>query len=89
MSKTKKVYEIKKLSMIAGGTGITPMFQIITEIAKIPEDKIEMTLLFCNKTEKDIILRKELEALQPRLKLHLMLEHASLGWQGIKGRPTL
>lgn len=58
MSKTKKIYEIKKLFMIAGGTGITPMYQTITEIAKIPSDQTEMTLLFCNKTENDIILRK-------------------------------
>lgn len=48
-----------------------------------------MALLFCNKTEKDIILRKELEALEPRVKLHLMLENAPPGWTGLEGRPSL
>ena len=29
-SKTKKVYDIKKLFFIAGGTGITPIYQTLT-----------------------------------------------------------
>jgi NAD(P)H-flavin reductase len=48
-----------------------------------------MTLLFCNKTEKDIILRKELEALHPRLKVNFMLEDVPPGWKGLQGRPNL
>jgi NAD(P)H-flavin reductase len=48
-----------------------------------------MTLLFCNKTEKDIILRKELEALQPRLQVNFMLEDVPSGWKGLSGRPNL
>ena len=34
--------------MIAGGTGITPMLQIIRQMLKDKKDKTEMSLLFAN-----------------------------------------
>ena len=39
---------IKKLGLIAGGTGITPMLQLVRQILKDPEDKTEVSLLFAN-----------------------------------------
>ncbi|XP_047319660.1 nitrate reductase [NADH]-like [Impatiens glandulifera] len=51
----------RKLSMIAGGTGITPMYQIIQAILKDPEDRTEMHLIYANRTEDDILLWDELE----------------------------
>eukprot|EP01137_Pigoraptor_chileana_P014059 Opistho-2@4914 len=50
-----------KIAMIAGGTGITPMYQVIKAILKDPQDKTEVRLLFANQTEDDILLREELE----------------------------
>ena len=44
--------------MIAGGSGITPVFQTLMEIANMPDEKIELIFLFANKTEEDIVLRK-------------------------------
>ena len=42
----EKKYQIKtKIGMIAGGTGITPMFQIIQAVVK-NKDKVDITLLF-------------------------------------------
>lgn len=52
--------QVKKLSMIAGGTGIAPMLQIIRRVLKT-DDKTEIALLFANQTEEDILLRTELE----------------------------
>jgi len=46
----------------AGGTGITPMLQLIRAIQRDPSDNTELALLFANQTEKDILLRDELEA---------------------------
>ena len=63
-------YKKKKIGMIAGGSGITPMLQIIRAIVKDPEDKTELWLIFANQTEEDILLRKELEAL-PTDRFHL------------------
>lgn len=70
---------------MAGGSGITPCYQVIREICTMPSENIELVLLFANKTEQDIVLRKELEALQPRLKLHYILDKAPEGWKGLTG----
>lgn len=43
---------------MAGGSGITPCFQVIREIAKMSNESIELILLFANKTEKDILLKE-------------------------------
>ncbi|XP_047989229.1 NADH-cytochrome b5 reductase 2 isoform X2 [Leguminivora glycinivorella] len=52
---------VKKLNMIAGGTGITPMLQLIRHICSDADDHTELRLLFANQTEQDILLRDELE----------------------------
>ena len=46
---------------LLGGTGITPMLQLIRYISKDPKDDTKLSLLFANQTEKDILLRDELE----------------------------
>lgn len=43
---------------------ITPMLQLIRQAFKDPEDKTCLWLLFANQTEKDILLRHELEEFQ-------------------------
>lgn len=53
----------KKIGMIAGGSGITPMLQVIREILKNPADTTQVTLVFCNQTPSDILLRTELDRL--------------------------
>ncbi|CAI4223561.1 unnamed protein product [Auanema sp. JU1783] len=53
----------KKISMIAGGTGITPMLQIIADILKHSLDNTQIKLLFANQSEEDILCRDELEQL--------------------------
>ncbi|XP_032500838.1 NADH-cytochrome b5 reductase 3 isoform X2 [Phocoena sinus] len=55
---------VKSVGMIAGGTGITPMLQVIRAIMKDPDDQTVCHLLFANQTEKDILLRPELEELR-------------------------
>lgn len=56
-----KIVKVKKVGMIAGGTGITPMLQLIRHILKDPSDETQLALLFANQTENDILLRDELE----------------------------
>lgn len=50
-----------KINMIAGGTGITPMLQLIRHITTDINDNTQIALLYANQTEKDILVRKELE----------------------------
>ncbi|CAL5202923.1 unnamed protein product [Lathyrus oleraceus] len=52
----------KKLAMLAGGTGITPIYQVVQAIIKDPEDLTEMHVVYGNQSEDDILLREELDA---------------------------
>lgn len=50
----------KNIGMIAGGTGITPCFQLIQYCITQSED-LNISLLYANKTENDILLKPILE----------------------------
>lgn len=50
----------KHVGMIAGGTGITPMFQVIRSILENPKDKTLVSLIYANNQRKDILLANEL-----------------------------
>ncbi|KPP56544.1 hypothetical protein Z043_125827, partial [Scleropages formosus] len=45
---------------------ITPMLQLVRAIMKDPNDKTTCSVLFANQTEKDILLKDELEEIQAR-----------------------
>lgn len=79
----------KHVGMIAGGTGITPMLQIISAIMKDPKDETVCYLLFANQTEKDILLRPELEEVlvnnPTRFKRWYTLDRAPEGWAFSQG----
>lgn len=49
--------------MLAGGTGVTPMYQVAQAILKDAQDTTQLVLIFGNLTEEDILLREELEAM--------------------------
>merc|ERR1711881_549086 len=46
-----KSVKAAKVSMIAGGTGITPMLQLVTAVFRDPNDKTSLALLFANQSE--------------------------------------
>uniref|UniRef100_A0ACB8FQP6 NADH-cytochrome b5 reductase 3 n=1 Tax=Sphaerodactylus townsendi TaxID=933632 RepID=A0ACB8FQP6_9SAUR len=79
----------KHVGMIAGGTGITPMLQLIRAVVKDKDDPTVCHLLFANQTEQDILLRAELEEIQAqyssRFKLWYTLDRATEGWQYSQG----
>nr|XP_003224227.1 PREDICTED: NADH-cytochrome b5 reductase 2 isoform X2 [Anolis carolinensis] len=87
-----KIKWVKHLGMIAGGTGITPMLQLIRHITKDPSDKTKCSLLFANQTEQDILLRPELEdvaANHPeQFKLWYTLDRPPQGWKYSSGFVT-
>ncbi|RZS13750.1 hypothetical protein BHM03_00045386 [Ensete ventricosum] len=51
----------RRLAMIAGGTGITPIYQVIQAVLRDPEDPTEMHLVYANRSEDDILLQDELD----------------------------
>lgn len=83
----------KKLGMIAGGSGLTPMLQVIQEIVKNPEDNTEATFIFANKTEQDIILKKELDEMAAKSDklnvVYLLDKPPTDNWQGELGYLTV
>lgn len=83
---------VKSFGMIAGGTGIAPMYQIITAILKNPEDKTKIHLVYANVTESDILLREELDNFATRhadqFKIHYVLNEAPANWEGSVGFVT-
>ncbi len=57
--------QVKRVSMIAGGTGITPMLQLVRDVFRAGDsDRTQLALLFANQTEDDILLREELEQIE-------------------------
>lgn len=62
-----KVISMSKVGMFAGGTGITPMYQLISTILSDPNDHTHISMIYANKTENDILMREELDELA---KLH-------------------
>lgn len=54
----------EQIGMMAGGTGITPMLQLLHEIFRSgTRYNIQVKLIYANQTEDDILVREELELL--------------------------
>ncbi|CAG9530166.1 unnamed protein product [Cercopithifilaria johnstoni] len=74
----------KNVGMIAGGSGITPMLQIVSAIMKDPEDSTKVSLIFANKDESDILLRDELDRLaathSKKFRVWYTIDQAKPGW---------
>jgi cytochrome-b5 reductase len=51
---------------IAGGAGITPIYQLVQGILNNPEDTTRIRLVFGVNTEQDLLLREELEGFKTR-----------------------
>ncbi|KAH7310613.1 hypothetical protein B0I35DRAFT_412101 [Stachybotrys elegans] len=71
---------VKKLAMIAGGSGITPIWSTLKAIAdeyiaSPPAEPIQIWLLYGNRTEEDILIREELETLEAALGGNLHIWH--------------
>lgn len=73
-----------RLGMVAGGTGITPMYQLIRAICEDPADLTEVSLIYANRSEEDILLRDELDRfarLYPRnFRVWYLLDRPAAGW---------
>jgi len=80
----------KHFGMIAGGTGITPMLQIINAAVRDePNSDVTVSIIYANQSENDILVREELEEAVKkyagRFKLHYTLDNPPEGWTHSKG----
>lgn len=55
--------EFKEIGLIGGGTGITPLYQVIHEVLKNDSDRTKITLLYGSKSVEDTLLKSELDKL--------------------------
>jgi len=79
--------------MIAGGTGIAPMAQVIHACLRNPSDKTRITLIYANVSAEDILLKLDLEDLQnkhgeDRFNIFYVLNNPPPGWKGGAGFVT-
>lgn len=74
----------RHIGMVAGGTGITPMYQLIRAICENDTDTTQISLVYANRSEADILLREELDSFARRypanFKVWYMLDNAPEGW---------
>jgi len=93
-----KPNQFDSIGMVAGGTGIAPMLQVVDEILANPADKTKVSLLFGNQTESDILLKPEIDARAKahpgRFSVHYVVDKAPArqfwqsAWQGGVGYVT-
>ena len=77
---TASVTDLSLAGMIAGGTGVTPMYQVAKAILKDATDKTQISLLFANVSADDILIEdllSELQAQSPQFKVRVCLQTSS------------
>jgi len=80
----KAEVQAKEIGMMAGGTGITPMLQIIKAVLRDPTDATHLSLIYANQSPADILCRTELDALAlahaGRFRLWYTVDRPDDGW---------
>jgi cytochrome-b5 reductase len=61
-----KTNEFEHVNLIAGGAGIAPMYQLIQGILNNPDDKCKIKLIFGANTDKDLLMKTELDAFEQK-----------------------
>jgi len=84
---------VRHFGMIAGGTGITPMLQIIRAVVRgrPTGDKTEIDLIFANVNKEDILLKEDLDELAREdkgFRVHYVLNNPPEKWDGGVGFVT-
>lgn len=76
----------REFGMIAGGTGITPMLQIVRAVLKNPIDLTKINLIYANVNPEDILLKAELDELAAqhpkRFSVYYVLNNPPAAWDG-------
>ncbi|KAK9428547.1 hypothetical protein V1505DRAFT_357712 [Lipomyces doorenjongii] len=82
----------KEIGMIGGGTGITPLYQLIRAICEDPKDNTKISVIYGNRSESDIMLRGKLDhyarVTPHKFKIYYTLDQPGPEWTGGKGHVT-
>jgi cytochrome-b5 reductase len=81
--------------MLCGGTGIAPIFQVIFGLIQIlqnahnNQDSVEFSMIFCNKTSRDILMKDKLDCFSNsgnfKFCPHYTIDKMEEGWDGLVG----
>lgn len=81
---------VGRFVMVCGGSGVTPIFQVLRAVMVDDRDGTKCVVLDGNRTEEDILCRAEIDGLVEGKKEKCKLVHAltqpSEEWKGYKGR---
>ncbi|KAH8618607.1 Oxidoreductase FAD binding domain [Trypanosoma vivax] len=83
--------QYKHIGMLAGGTGIAPMYQVARNILRDPKNTTKISLIYANKRKEDVLLGNELNDLMQKHPLfypYFVLSRAPSDWMGGVGHIT-
>ncbi|EAW12912.1 putative nitrate reductase [Aspergillus clavatus NRRL 1] len=85
-----KTCQFQKITLILGGSGITPGYQLIARILKSePGNGVKIRAIDANKTENDILMHGELDKFAldhpDQFEITHVLSHPGDSWKGQKG----
>lgn len=78
----------RAIGLVAGGSGITPILQVLNEVFTHPDDKTKLSLIYANETENDILLKEEIDEMAeqyPNFEVHFVLRQPKDTWDGSIG----
>lgn len=87
-----KTYTFDNITLIIGGSGITPGYQLIAKIllSEQPHDETKIKVIDANKSEDDILMRSEFDGFSrdhgDQFQIAHVLSNPGDGWQGERGR---
>ena len=85
-----KERSVKKFYMICGGSGITPIYQVLRAVMQDKSDPTHCTVLYGNRLEEDILCREDLDMFasthSERCAMLHTLTKGPEQWQGLRGR---
>ncbi|QLI74239.1 Nitrate reductase [Metarhizium brunneum] len=84
-----KECHFSRVSLVLGGSGVTPGYALVARVIMTPQDKTTISLIDANKTEDDILMRDELDQFRresrDKLRVTHILSHPSDSWNGLRG----
>lgn len=85
-----KERHLNRFVMVCGGSGITPIFQVLRAVMKDRDDPTKCLVLDGNRVEEDILCKAELDAMaalnKHKCELLYTLSRPQATWTGLKGR---
>lgn len=81
------LHDPESMLFLAGGVGITPVMSMLRWLRDRREER-PITLLYANRTARDIIFRKELDELPENFSVTHVLSEALPDWDGPSGHVT-